>query len=202
VRPLVLVLVLVLVALAAPSFADPCRGATLDLAAIVAAGTCSASSDNQALPDTVTLTLDPAALVIKSGGTAKAKAVLTNTSDAAVEVHLHGERGSGPASELRDKAGARVDLGPADCGFGSVVDRETTVITLEPHGTASVAVEVEGRLLVARHASPSGQGPFGGIVGSGQPQCKASRTGKVKPGKYALVVHTLAGDVTAAATVR
>ncbi len=198
-------LVVSLIALGAvPSFADPplCRGAKLDLDAIVAAGACRVKDDNAPLPADVTLALDPATVVVKSGGTAKANAVLTNPSDAAIEVHVHTVRGKGPSSELRDNAGARIDLGRSTCGSGSVVDRSTLALTLEPHGTASVAVEVDGRLLVAGLVSDSPQGAFSGMAGRAQPQCKESRSGKVKPGKYALVVHTLAGDVTAAATVR
>jgi hypothetical protein len=174
---------------ALPPVAAACTGSALDLGKLAHAGTCDAAVKGIAIPASVTLAIEPATVTVRSGRTAPAHVVLTNTSADPVELVIADGCDDllEVSTELLDGSGQRVDLGSGDeCGMLRACGLSSVVIELPAGGAARLPFTVEAR-----------QEHWAGDSG-----CEASRSGAVARGSYDLVAYTRLGDVRGKVVVR
>lgn len=69
--------------------ADACRGPSLDLAELARGNTCRVRASGRPLPADVTLSIEPALVTVRGGGSALAAVVLTNHGPTAAQLVLN-----------------------------------------------------------------------------------------------------------------
>lgn len=169
-----------------PAIAKECGGAELDVAKLVALPACRIDHTPLPVPATVTITLAPEPIIVKSGAKLDAAIVLTNTTDTEVVLVLDDvcDNLEKVSFAMLDVKGDRVDQADHGCGSGVQCTAVPLGLAIAPKGSARIPFVIEARIEEADAA------------------CSGKRVKPVRAGTYMLKVFSGLGELTSKVTVR
>lgn len=169
-----------------PEIIAACRGPKLDLRKLVAGGECLVKTAQQPIPPAVVASVDPAPVIVKSGGKTAAAIVLTNTGTEEARLYLNESCGHliDATYEMLVGNGERIDLEAGGCGLSSGCPPRILGIALPPQGTLRLTVDIVAR------------------IETFDATCHSKRVKPVPKGKYDLKLYSMLADADGTIDVR